>query len=60
MKRVKVTFYMEASDESHPSGLTNEDHDMLADAVLSVGADDLSTELVEDTTPAHRGGGPKR
>jgi hypothetical protein len=49
MKRVKVTFYMEPTDEEDPTGLTEKDFTELQDKVIfsGLGAEDLDAELVE-------------
>lgn len=49
MSRVKVTFYMEASDPSHSTGLTNEDFEMvIAELSPLSDGDECVFELVED------------
>lgn len=39
--KVKVTFTIEADDPEHSTGVTTETYDMISEAVMEVGGEDL-------------------
>jgi hypothetical protein len=55
----KITFTVEASDPTDPTGLTEEDHERLMTNVMSLGGDNFNAELVAEVGRHHVGGGPK-
>jgi hypothetical protein len=47
MKRVKITFYIEPTDDDNSTGLTDEDFVVWCDRIAGAGGEDYSFELEE-------------
>lgn len=48
MPRVKVTFFIEADDPDHSTGVTNDTFEQVNDAILNVGGEDIEFEKEDE------------
>jgi hypothetical protein len=60
MKRVKVTFYMEPTDEDDSTGLTNDDFEDATYSIAAMGGDEAEFELVDEDVRTYVPGKPKK
>jgi len=55
VQRVRVQFTVEPTDQDDPTGVSNTHYEKISKAIMDLGGDDISIELVEAEDDPHEG-----